>query len=299
MTFLTYRWRCVLLAAVAAAVVSAPVAAAPFAVGIEGGLQWPAFQATDTTERELAKEIVKLLKSRPALHYWTFKDIDSAQRSTAAQDLAFRFSAVELQHNVIVLRVDEFRQGRQVSPPWGDVEWLKPADVDINGLRHYLPLPAKVAVAFGAAFLRVYESAFRQELEDSAPLARWGDGNTDSLSGFEIVLPLPWEEYKELSESRFRIRCHWRREDNTVIDSVYLESQATSEQREYSEGQVRFPALVAIARCRTYPRDRTVPVNSVEREVHQLHPWEVRLAREYGSDPGRAPQLFTPCGPPS
>jgi hypothetical protein len=255
----------------------------PFVVGITAGIDWPAFGGNSTSlDHQISAEIVSRLQAHSRLSFWSFAATDPSKQ--AAWDLEFRFSAIEEQENVIVLRVEELIKGRPPEyqpPPW-TVEWLKPGDIERLGLTSFLPLPRTIAAAFDSNFFSVHEVAFRRELEAHAPLAVGGHWLSRPPSSFEIVVPLAWEQYKDLSKSEFRIQCLWRKDSRSSIDNVYLQSFATGTKQRYSESGASFPALVVVARRRDYA-GTFQEVKDVAQEVGQLQMRFIYLTREDAS----------------
>src|ERR1700688_167229 len=93
-----------MLTAIVALLAAIPAQAAPFVIGVEGSIEWPALRglygepSTIAAESGLAKRMVAEFKTNARLRYWTFDAISPSKRSEYA--LVFRFSAVEVQPNV-------------------------------------------------------------------------------------------------------------------------------------------------------------------------------------------------------
>jgi len=201
----------------------------------------------------------------------------------------WQYQTIEAGDATLQLRIESIPSGKHtlklllVGPsgnrPMASGTWLEPGGLDaINGYPPLNKLGSTIATAVEQSLLAVDQTLaiMMAIMKEHVPIVTGGQW-LDTYGLREeprLVLPLPFEQWKVLTNSSFRVICSWPEKE----DTAELQSKALPRSAQYVDhkSRKRYEALTLRPLRRIYG-DEDKPVREVAEEVWRLIPLTVYL----------------------
>ncbi|HEV8581722.1 MAG TPA: hypothetical protein VGX68_21855 [Thermoanaerobaculia bacterium] len=143
----------------------------------------------------------------PELALWKFTlgDPGKAPRNDGAPQLQFLIFEPSYMKNQIKLRMTY--RSAEIKRDW-DTVWIESGRLMAYGYPRSAVVVDELFDVIHDQLLSKYQEELRQFFVKSAPLTAGGIWDNDP-ENFRLVLPLAWDRYSSLSQSRFRLACSW------------------------------------------------------------------------------------------